>query len=168
MNRATAQRLLALTFGLFVCVSVDQATKAVARSQLSATEPRFFLNGLVRLQYAENSGAFLSLGAGLPAPVQSWLFIALVPLVLVGLLYFVLKDARHISLPMLIASALLLGGGIGNLIDRVLNEGRVIDFMVVGYGWLHTGIFNVADMAIMAGVILLALTSFRTAKSPAA
>ena len=167
MNRANAQRLVALTFVLVACVSLDQVTKVVARSQLSATEPLFFLNGLVRLQYAENSGAFLSLGAGLPAPVQSWLFIALVPLVLVGLLYFVLKDARHISLPMLIASALLLGGGIGNLIDRLVNEGRVIDFMNVGIGSLRTGVFNVADMAIMAGVGLMILSALRGDQAPA-
>ena len=121
----------------------------------------------MRLQLAENSGAFLSLGAGLPAPIQSWFFIVLVPIVLAGLLFFALKDTRRVSMPMLIAIALLLGGGIGNLIDRVLNEGRVIDFMVVGYGWLHTGIFNVADMAIMAGVILLALLSFRSTKPQA-
>jgi signal peptidase II len=68
--------------------------------------------------------------------------------------------------PLLIALALFLGGGIGNLIDRLTNDGRVIDFMHIGFGFLRTGIFNVADMALMTGVVLLALYSYWTRKSP--
>jgi signal peptidase II len=53
---------------------------------------------------------------------------------------------------MMIALAFVVGGGIGNLLSRLLNEGRVIDFINIGFGPLRTGTFNVADMAIMAGV----------------
>ena len=56
---------------------------------------------------------------------------------------------------LLIGFALILAGGVGNLIDRVLNDGRVVDFMNVGIGRLRTGVFNVADMALMAGVGLV-------------
>ena len=164
MNRVRVQRLLALIVVLFVCVSCDQATKSIAQNQLSSTEPVVLLNGLVRLQYMENPGAFLSLGAGLPKAAQFWIFTAMVPLILAGLVFLVVKEARHVNTPMLIAIALLLGGGIGNLIDRLVNDGRVIDFVTIGYGYLHTGVFNVADMCIMAGVILLALSSLQPAK----
>jgi signal peptidase II len=55
------------------------------------------------------------------------------------------------------ALALVAGGGISNLIDRLLNDGRVTDFLNVGIGALRTGIFNVADMAILLGALLLIL-----------
>ena len=51
----------------------------------------------------------------------------------------------------------MLAGGIGNLIDRVFHGGLVIDFLNMGIGPVRTGIFNVADMAIMAGFALLIL-----------
>ena len=53
-----------------------------------------------------------------------------------------------------IALALIAGGGVSNFIDRVLNNGCVVDFMHMdtGYGWLKTGIFNFADVAIMIGL----------------
>jgi signal peptidase II len=56
-----------------------------------------------------------------------------------------------------VAWSLVLSGGVGNLLDRVLHDGRVIDFMNLGRGNLRTGIFNVADMCITFGVLLLIL-----------
>jgi signal peptidase II len=53
--------------------------------------------------------------------------------------------------------ALLCGGGLANWLDRLLNGGAVTDFVSFGVGWLRTGIFNVADVAIMAGAALLLL-----------
>jgi signal peptidase II len=62
--------------------------------------------------------------------------------------------------------ALVAGGGISNLIDRLLYNGRVTDFLNVGIGGVRTGIFNVADMAIMAGALLL-LLNMRDSKAEA-
>ncbi len=59
---------------------------------------------------------------------------------------------------------LLLGGAIGNLIDRVRFDGLVIDFMNLGVGPLRTGIFNVADVAISCGAVLLILPHFAPAR----
>ena len=55
------------------------------------------------------------------------------------------------------SSVLIIGGGLGNLIDRITNKGSVIDFMNIGIGSIRTGIFNVADLTIMAGVLMLAV-----------
>jgi signal peptidase II len=63
-----------------------------------------------------------------------------------------------------LACALLLGGAIGNLIDRVRFDGLVIDFMNLGIGPLRTGIFNVADVAISVGAVLLILPHFAPAR----
>ena len=154
-------RLLVLLFVLFACVACDQGTKSLAQNHLSRTEPILLLDGVVRLQLTENSGAFLSLGAGLPETVQYWVFTVLVGALLIGVAVYLLRESHRIRPLTLVAIALLLGGGIGNLIDRLVNNGRVIDFMNVGIGALRTGVFNVADMAIMAGVVLMLLTAFR-------
>lgn len=54
-----------------------------------------------------------------------------------------------------VALTLIAGGGISNFIDRLLNDGRVVDFMHMGFGDLRTGIFNVADVFIMSGLALM-------------
>lgn len=154
-------RLFALLFVLFACVACDQGTKSIAQNHLSTTEPIILLNGMVRLQLMENPGAFLSLGAALTPVAQFWIFTILVGVALVGAAIYLVREAHRIAAVTLIAIALLLGGGIGNLIDRLVNEGRVIDFMNVGIGSLRTGVFNVADMAIMAGVALIMLSALR-------
>ena len=64
--------------------------------------------------------------------------------------------------------ALILAGGLGNQIDRLLFQGGVTDFLFLTLGPLHTGIFNVADMAIMAGALLLLLDLQRQPKAAAA
>ena len=65
------------------------------------------------------------------------------------------------------AWCMMLSGGIGNLWDRIVHDGRVIDFMNVGLGGLRTGIFNVADLCITVGVVLLLFESWRQWKQPA-
>jgi signal peptidase II len=127
-------RIVALAIVLFACVSCDQATKAVAQEHLSATQPIWLFNGLVRLQVAENPGAFLSLGAELPPAVQYWLFTGMVAAVLAGFLIFILKEAQKMHMIVLVGVALLVGGGIGNLIDRVVNGGRCVARLSLGVG----------------------------------
>ena len=58
-----------------------------------------------------------------------------------------------------IALSFMIGGGAGNLIDRIFNHGAVIDFLNLGVGTLRTGVFNAADMEIVAGITLLLLQS---------
>jgi signal peptidase II len=139
----------------------------LAQTHLSGEAPRSFLNGIFWLHYAENSGAFLSLGAGLPDYLQHWVFTIAVALVLGFVLLYALRESLRVPAPVIVALALFLGGGIGNLIGRLTNDGRVIDFMHIGIGNLRTGIFNVADMALMSGVALLALYNFQARNSHA-
>ncbi|MEZ4639561.1 MAG: signal peptidase II [Caldilineaceae bacterium] len=158
------QRIAILLIVMLVSVGCDQATKSVAQNTLAGSEPFIFLNGMVRLQYAENPGAFLSLGAGLPNDVQHWIFVVLVALILVGVFVFMLRSSMQMHVLALVGLALFVGGGLGNLIDRLMNDGRVVDFMNVGIGPVRTGIFNVADMALMAGIGLLAFFELREKK----
>ena len=73
--------------------------------------------------------------------------------ILIVFLVYLLRNNR-LNRAAIIAGALMLSGGVGNLIDRVFNDGAVVDFLNVGFGSVRTGIFNVADMAIMAGLFL--------------
>jgi signal peptidase II len=159
-------RLLILLLVLLACVGLDQATKSIARQTLSTRPPQEFLGGLFRLEYAENAGAFLSLGAALSEEARFWVFTVFVTLLLVALVVFALRMSSHTPLLVVIAIALIVGGGVSNLIDRLLNDGRVVDFMQLSLGPLHTGIFNVADIAIMVGLGLMLIVAFRDGKAP--
>jgi len=146
----------ALHFGLMLvllfCVGCDQATKILAKSHLSTRLPMEYLNGAVRIQYAENTGAFLSLGANLPEEARFILFVLLVgPILITGMAFAFRSDRMTPAQKM--GLILAVGGGMGNLIDRIAH-GAVVDFVSLGIGPLRTGIFNLADVAITTGLVL--------------
>jgi signal peptidase II len=157
--------LVALALG---CVGCDQATKRVAAEVLKGTETLSYLGDIFRLTYAENSGAFLGLGGGWPKPVR-WLVFTGAALAVVaasaGWVVAQLRRPQHDALAVW-AMVLIASGGMGNLVDRVLREGRVIDFMNLGLGPVRTGIFNVADVQIMVGLALLLLGRRRPVAAP--
>ena len=146
------KRILLIIPGLFSCVGCDQVTKSLARQRLPKWGSISFLGDLFRLEYVENPGAFLSWGAEATRDVRYWVFIILVGLLVAGALVYVVT-ARKLTRPKTIALSLVIAGGLGNLMDRIRNDGRVVDFLNVGIGSLRSGIFNVADVAIFAGVI---------------
>jgi signal peptidase II len=146
---------LTLVAGVLLCsVGCDQVAKTIARASLAASPPISLLNDFVRLEFAQNRGAFLSLGEGLPGAARYLLFVVLVGGALALTLAFTLR-LRGAAPMQLVALSLLTGGGLGNLIDRLIHDGAVVDFVSVGVGPLRTGIFNVADAAITLGVLLL-------------
>lgn len=161
----TSKRLLLIFTILFACVGCDQATKSVAKSYLTETGSVILLGDTVRLVLARNYGAFLSLGASVGESSSGLLLSALVGAVLAGLLIYLFVSKPQN--PYVGASvALIVGGGVSNLIDRLRYGGYVVDFLNVGIGSLRTGIFNVADMAIMAGVIVWAFSDRLWGKKP--
>jgi signal peptidase II len=139
---------------LLSCVGCDQAAKHIAQAQLKGQPPRSFCGDLVRLEYAENPGAFLGLGGQLPR-VARWVALvgvnARIAATMVG---FLLVGGKMPGVR-LASCALMLSGAVGNLIDRLRFDGLVVDFLNLGIGPLRTGIFNVADLAITAGALLL-------------
>jgi signal peptidase II len=146
-----AAQIAVLLLLLSLCTGCDQAAKILATAHLSDAQPITLLNGVVRFEYAENSGAFLSLGSALPPSARFLLLEVLVGILLVGGFVFTIFSDR-MSLRQKAVLALAMGGGLGNLIDRVLH-GAVVDFVSLGIGPLRTGIFNLADVAITAGMI---------------
>ena len=157
-------RLTLVSLVLAGTVGCDQATKQLAISHLRDEPAQSFLSGVVRLVFAENPGAFLSLGGRLPPAVRFGLLTVGVGLILLLALLYLLKS-QQLGRLHTVALALLVGGGVSNWYDRLVNDGRVVDFMVLGIGRLRTGVFNVADIAIMLGVGLMIL-SLRQGDSP--
>jgi signal peptidase II len=142
------------------CIGCDQATKCIATSTLRDALPQSFLGDTVRLQYALNPGGFLSLGSNMPDGLRRWLFVGFNSCAMLALSVYLLVK-RDLPLPFFLSVALILAGGIGNLIDRVCNNGFVTDFLNLGIGPVRTGVFNVADMAVTFGVLTICYASIR-------
>jgi signal peptidase II len=147
-----------LTIVTLVTIGCDQATKHLAARHL-ANGRRSYLNDTIRTEYVENAGAFLGLGANWPAPARQALFTVGTGLLLATMAAVYLKSAR--TRAQLLGIGLLWAGGLSNLIDRV-RYGHVPDFLNVGIGSLRTGIFNVADMVILVGFVLLLVDQVRS------
>lgn len=135
------------------CVGCDQATKGIARTVLHETEIHSYLYDTIRFQLTQNEGGFLSLGASLPDPWRQVLLTGGV-FVLLGILSYAMLS-RKLSDVTVFALALIFAGGASNLLDRLLYGGRVTDFLNLGIGSLRTGIFNVADINITFGALIL-------------
>jgi signal peptidase II len=148
------KRSIAILLLLVCCVGCDQITKGAAQQYLAFEPPHAWFYNTVRLEYAENRGAFLSLGGGLSRELRILLFQVFPALWLVALALYLLFT-KSPSMLRMVPWCLVLSGGIGNLLDRVLHDGRVVDFMNLGIGSFRTGIFNVADVFITTGVVLL-------------
>ncbi|WP_293755459.1 signal peptidase II [uncultured Paraglaciecola sp.] len=137
-----------------ISVGIDQSTKWYASEYLPRFEMSSYWGDMLRIGYAENTGAFLGLGSNMSDSAKFWIFVCAVGLVLSALLIYILKTKTQ-TIYGLTSLTFIFSGGISNFYDRALNNGAVIDFLNVGIGSLRTGIFNVADMAIMLGVFLL-------------
>jgi len=156
-NVRLSKRIAVLVVALIACVGCDQSTKFAAKRFLEPGEVHSYLGDTFRIAYAENSGAFLGLGGALPGSIRTALFVVIAAGFIAGLAIYALRK-RSLNLAELSAVALMVGGGVGNLIDRVMNDGAVVDFLNVGIGPVRTGIFNVADMALMLGVAVFLLS----------
>ena len=160
-------RLLLAGILILATLGCDRLTKALAVAKLRFSFPVSLFGGLLRLEYAENTGGFLSLGASLPPVAHFAIFIVavIVFLTVVGL---ILVRSARLGVLEVVGLSLVGAGGLGNLWDRLFHDGTVVDFLLIGYRGLQTGIFNVADVAITTGVVLLAAASFRKREEPPA
>ena len=153
------KRLILLSIVLVSCVGCDQATKSIAVSHLPEMKTFSYIGDTLRLQLTYNPGAFLSLGHSLPEALRHSIFTVGTCFILIGTLGFALLSKSG-AFPVVLAVSLFIAGGVGNSIDRIMHDGSVVDFINVGIGPFRTGIFNIADVGIMGGAIVLFFSTF--------
>ena len=153
-------RIIILSAIVLVSVTADQSTKYFARESLKEKGTVQVLGDFFILHYTENSGAFLGMGSKWPVALKKVIFSILSLLLVIGIVVFALRG-KNMEITDTVGMALIIGGGIGNLVDRLLRGGSVTDFMNMGVGKLRTGIFNFADLFLIAGVITFAIAQMR-------
>lgn len=158
-SRRTVGTYLLLALVLTATIGCDRVTKHLAADTLVGAEGRSFLGGAVTVLYTENSGGFLSIGAGLSRSGRTAVFVVGTGLILVAMAVGLLRS--RFDWWSMLGVTLFVAGGASNWIDRVA-RGTVVDFLNVGIGPVRTGVFNVADMAIMAGLALLIAAEARS------
>jgi signal peptidase II len=134
-------------------IGCDQVSKHIVRQSIGTYQNIDLISNHFTLTKVENTGAFLSLGDNIPAPIK-FVLLSLLPLLVMagGIIY--LFTRKHLPRIPLIAACFIIGGGIGNIYDRLL-YGSVTDFMHIGFGIFQTGIFNMADVSVMVGMFML-------------
>lgn len=139
------------------CIGADRITKDWAKQNLKDKPEQSYLNDTFKLIYVENTGAALSMGDDLNPTASFWLLSMLPLAFLAVVIFYVFKNVKNLPISRVIFIAMIAAGGIGNIIDRILYDRHVTDFMNIGFGSLRTGIFNVADIFVTSGVIGLLL-----------
>jgi signal peptidase II len=151
---------------MVIIVVADQLTKALIRSRLALHESITVIPGMFDITHVRNTGAAFGILNSVEFEYKAivMVLVAVVALVAVGLYALTLPAEQRIAR---VGLALILGGAIGNLIDRA-RMGFVIDFVDVYWRGVHFWAFNVADSAITVGVALMLLDVLGVGRAPEA
>lgn len=133
---------------IFLIAAFDQITKYFAVKELKGGEPVNFIKGVVRFKYAENTGMAFSMFNG-----ARWVFVAVTVVACSAALWYIFSN-RCKSLWLYWSIAIIVAGGIGNLIDRAL-YGFVVDFIEPVF--VDFAVFNIADCAVTLGAVSLVI-----------
>lgn len=147
-----ALRLGAIALVPLSVVVLDQLTKWWVRGELTLNQPVSIIGENIRLLYIHNEGAAFGVSIG---EHSSTLFLILASAASILVLYLLMATPAGSRLQRF-ALGLILGGAVGNIIDR-LRFGEVVDFIQVGVSGHYWPIFNVADSAVTVGAVLLGI-----------
>jgi signal peptidase II len=153
-----SRRFLIISLVMLTCVGCDQVAKTYATLTLANRHPIGVFGEMFRLQYSENTGAMMGVGGDLPESTRFWIFVVFDGCALICILAYSILG-KNLRTADIFSFSLILGGGAGNLIDRLFKGGVVIDFMILTLGSLKTAIFNIADIAVISGLLLLAISN---------
>lgn len=157
MNNNKNIRLFLLLLMVALNIGCDQVSKIIVREKVDYNEQISIIKDHFILTKVENTGAFLSAGNDLPIAVR-FILLSILPVIVLGYGLFYLLMKKDLPKIMQIGLCFLIGGGIGNVIDRLL-YGSVTDFLHMDFGLFRTGIFNLADVSIMIGIGILIIQS---------
>lgn len=157
MNNNKNIRLFLLLLMVALNIGCDQVSKIIVRDKIQYNETISIIENRFILTKVENTGAFLSAGNDLPVAVR-FILLSILPVIVLGYGLFYLLMKKDLPKIMQVGLCFLIGGGIGNVMDRLL-YGSVTDFLHMDFGLFRTGIFNLADVSIMIGIGTLILHS---------
>jgi signal peptidase II len=155
MNTKGITRLVLVLAIVISNIGCDQVSKKMVRSNVESNNTVPVVGHYLVITNVENTGAFLSIGNSLSQSAKNIILSGLPLLVLMSAFIYMLAK-KTISKTVLWGLCFIVGGGIGNIFDRIA-YGSVTDFLYIRVGIFHTGIFNMADLSIMTGVAIIFL-----------
>lgn len=163
VNRFKIVRFTLFLLLISINIGCDQISKSMVREHLEYHDQIQLAGDHLLLTKVENTGAFLSMGDELSPMAKSLLLNLLPSLTMLGLLAWLFQGG--ITGGLALGMCCIIGGGIGNIIDRVA-YGSVTDFLYIHYGFFRTGVFNCADVSITFGALIIIALQIRTLRSP--
>ena len=159
MNSQQKRNLL-ITIIVLLSIASDQISKIWVRNNFESYTETSIIGDVFTLIKVENSGAFLGMGSELSETFRILLLIVLPIIVLVSITVYTYIE-KTLDKNSIIGFSLIIGGGIANIFDRIV-YGSVTDFLYLNFGGIFkTGIFNVADLSVTTGMILILISSFK-------
>ena len=154
------KRNLLITTIVFLSIALDQISKIWVRNNFDYSVENSIIGDVFTLIKVENPGAFLGMGSDLSESFRILLLIVLPIIVLISITIYTYID-KTLDKISIIGFSLIIGGGIGNIFDRIV-YGSVTDFLYLDFGGMFkTGIFNIADLSVTTGMILILIYSFK-------
>jgi signal peptidase II len=144
---------------IILSIFFDQFSKFWIRNNIESYNEIELIGSFFTLIRVENSGAFLGMGSELSYIPKLILLIIFPILVLVAVSIYTYVDKKLDNLS-LVGFSLIIGGGLANIFDRIV-YGSVTDFLYINLGFFKTGIFNIADLSVTTGMILILIASFK-------
>lgn len=158
-----SRRSIFIIVTVILTITLDQVSKIMVRTQVTPGSKTEIIGELLSLHNVENTGAFLGMGSDLNPTLKLFLLLILPVVVLGFVLRYLFKD-KSLDNWSLFAFASIIGGGIANVYDRFA-YGSVTDFLFMKLtDTLRTGIFNLADLSVTTGMIILVVVSFKKKK----
>ena len=140
-------------------IAIDQISKIWVRANVEPFSEASIIGNIFSIHNVENTGAFLGMGSGLTNPWRTILLLIL-PVIVLGLVVVHIIRDKTIDNMSLIGFCCIIGGGLANVYDRFA-YGSVTDFLHIDLGGkLRTGIFNIADVSVTTGMIMILVASF--------
>tara|TARA_B100001142_G_scaffold318450_1_gene360610 strand:- start:73 stop:561 length:489 start_codon:yes stop_codon:yes gene_type:complete len=153
-------RYLLITILVFLSIAFDQISKIWVRNNFESYSEKSIIGDVFTLIKVENTGAFLGMGSELSEIPRILLLIILPVIVLISITLYTYID-KSLDKLSIIGFSLIIGGGIANIFDRIV-FGSVTDFLYINLGGIFkTGIFNIADLSVTTGMILILISSFK-------
>jgi len=153
-------RYLLITILVFLSIVLDQISKIWVRNNFENYSEKSIIGDVFTLIKVENTGAFLGMGSELSEIPRILLLIILPVIVLISITLYTYID-KSLDKLSIIGFSLIIGGGIANIFDRIV-FGSVTDFLYINLGGIFkTGIFNIADLSVTTGMIIILISSFK-------